>query len=236
MFFNNAVLIHFMLTTFHQSSLFSNLSHPYVQRAVFIDGRIHEADFIIRLVEFALKLRNQGISDHGLIRELSAPLLGSIYNGDGHSRVYDDAAVYETALRFTLETTAVDAASAPSGSESTEVSPGERGRGSGERSRSKSGIPASTSVANSIRRGSVSGSVLPGIRPVIAAYEVPISGANANPYFLPWAMRGILEEPIVKKDMQDEVDELVRLFDEWRPSSKSMKDVRFRLEAVKSKM
>ena len=44
---------------------------------------------------FALKLRNLGLSDHGLIRELSSPLAGSLYGGEGHSRIYDDGAVYE---------------------------------------------------------------------------------------------------------------------------------------------
>jgi hypothetical protein len=47
------------------------------------------------LVGFALKLRNLGVSDHGLIRELSAPLAGSLYTGEGHSRLYDDDNVYE---------------------------------------------------------------------------------------------------------------------------------------------
>ena len=46
------------------------------------------------LVGFALKLRNLGISDHGLIRELSIPLAGSLYGGEGHSRLYEDDAVY----------------------------------------------------------------------------------------------------------------------------------------------
>lgn len=46
------------------------------------------------LVGFALKLRNLGVPDHGLIRELSSPLAGSLYTGEGHSRLYDDEAVY----------------------------------------------------------------------------------------------------------------------------------------------
>ena len=50
---------------------------------------------ITHLVGFALKLRNRGISDHGLIRELSSPLAGSLYSGEGHSRLYDDRIVYE---------------------------------------------------------------------------------------------------------------------------------------------
>lgn len=49
---------------------------------------------LTHLVGFALKLRNLGISDHGLIRELSSPLAGSLYGGEGHSRIYEDDSVY----------------------------------------------------------------------------------------------------------------------------------------------
>ena len=78
-----------------ESSTFSNISHPYIFRAVFVDGRVHAPDFLSHLVGFAMKLRNLGISDHGLVRELSSPLAGSLYGGEGHSRIYDDNAVYE---------------------------------------------------------------------------------------------------------------------------------------------
>ena len=50
---------------------------------------------IAHLVGFALKLRNLGISDHGIIRELSIPLAGSLYTGEGHSRLYNEIAIYE---------------------------------------------------------------------------------------------------------------------------------------------
>lgn len=78
-----------------ESAIYSPATHPYVYRAVFIDGRLHAPDFIAHLVGFACKLRNLGISDHGLIRELSVPLAGSLYGGEGHSRLYDDEQVYE---------------------------------------------------------------------------------------------------------------------------------------------
>lgn len=42
-----------------------------------------------------MKLRNLGIPDHGLIRELSSPVAGSLYSGEGHSRLYDDSEVYK---------------------------------------------------------------------------------------------------------------------------------------------
>lgn len=78
-----------------ESAIYSPATHPYLYRAIFIDGRLHAPDFIAHLVGFACKLRNLGISDHGLIRELSVPLAGSLYGGEGHSRLYDDEQVYE---------------------------------------------------------------------------------------------------------------------------------------------
>jgi hypothetical protein len=78
-----------------ESAIYSPAQHPYIYRSVFIDGRIHAPDFIAHLVGFALKLRNLGVTDHGLIRELSLPLAGSLYSGEGHSRLYDDEQVYE---------------------------------------------------------------------------------------------------------------------------------------------
>ena len=78
-----------------ESSTFTNIHHPYIYRAVFVDGRVHAPNFLSYLVGFAMKLRNLGISDHGLIRQLSTPLAGSLYGGEGHSRIYDDDRVYE---------------------------------------------------------------------------------------------------------------------------------------------
>lgn len=62
-------------------------------------------------------------------------------------------------------------------------------------------------------------------------------GASApNPYILPFAMRGLLEEDYVRTQLHDEIQELLRQFDNWKPSSKVLKDVKFRLEGVRSKL
>lgn len=78
----------------------------------------------------------------------------------------------------------------------------------------------------------------PGTGPAMALrverYEGPASAANGNPYVLPWAMRGLLEEEYVKRECEGDVKELLALFEEWRPVSKGLKDVKFRLEAVRS--
>ncbi|CAG8977712.1 hypothetical protein HYALB_00008739 [Hymenoscyphus albidus] len=163
-----------------ESAIFATASHPYIYRAVFVDGRIHAPDFLSHLVGFALKLRNLGVSDHGLIRELSAPLAGSLYTGEGHSRLYDDGKVYDLAIEHALETT------------------------------SSSDLPLE-----------------------LKKYEIP---NTSNPYVLPWIMRGLLEEEFVKTELNNETTELLKQFDDWRPSTKVLKDVKYRLEAVRSKL
>ncbi|KAH3913324.1 hypothetical protein HBI56_084950 [Parastagonospora nodorum] len=195
-----------------ESSTFSTLSHPYIYRAVFVDGRIHAPDFLTHLVGFALKLRNLGLPDHGLIRELSPALAGSLYGGEGHSRVYEDPAIYSLAVQHALETTSLP------------VAPKDR--------------PSTA--------GSFQGINIPiiGEKPYVKDvyklrvkdYEPSATSANPNPFFLPWAMRGLLEEDFVKKELGQEVEELLGMFEEWKPTAKQLKDVKFRLEGVRSKL
>ena len=57
-----------------------------------------------------------------------------------------------------------------------------------------------------------------------------------NPYILPFSIRGVLEEDYVKSKMHAETVELLQQFDDWKPSNKALKDVKFRLEGVRSKL
>ncbi|KAK4177465.1 hypothetical protein QBC36DRAFT_327019 [Triangularia setosa] len=166
-----------------ESAIYAPVHHPYIFRAAFIDGRIHAPDFIAHLVGFALKLRNLGVSDHGLVRELSTPLAGSLYSGEGHSRLYDDEQVYDLAVCHALETTDVA-----------------------------------------------------GHNPSCEFHRTGGALVNPNPYHLPWIMRGLLEEDFVKTDLSEETQELVRQFDDWKPVTKALKDVKYRLESVRSKL
>jgi hypothetical protein len=49
-------------------------------------------------------------------------------------------------------------------------------------------------------------------------------------------MRGLLEEDFVKTELSTETAELLRQFDDWKPVTKALKDIKFRLEAVRSKL
>lgn len=65
----------------------------------------------------------------------------------------------------------------------------------------------------------------------------PSTMASAqNPYILPFAMRGLLEEDYVRTELYNETNQLLRQFDDWNPSSKVLRDVKFRLEGVRSKL
>lgn len=165
-----------------ESAVYSPASHPYIYRAVFVDGQLHAPNFITHLVGFALKLRNLGISDQGLIRELSGALAGSLYTGEGHSRLYEDESVYDLSVSHALETTVV--------------------------SNVPCNIPKHTGLIN----------------------------PKPNPYVLPWVMRGLLEEDIVKTELSAETVDLLKQFDDWQPATKPLQDIKTRLEVVRSKL
>jgi hypothetical protein len=78
------------------------------------------------------------------------------------------------------------------------------------------------------------------LTPTIKPYEGPAGAKDAsgssNPFYLPWAMRGILEEDKVRKELGDECARLLALFEDWKPVGKGLKDVKFRLEALRSKL
>jgi len=199
-------------TNQRQSSTFSTLSHPYIYRAVFVDGRIHAPDFLTHLVGFTLKLRNLGLPDHGLIRELSPALAGSLYGGEGHSRVYEDPAVYALTVQHALETTSLP------------IPPQQKS--------SLSGTIQSITIPTIGEKADVKD--LYKLR--VKDYEPSPSSTNPNPFFLPWAMRGLLEEEFVKRELGEEVEELLGMFEAWKPTGKQLKDVKFRLEGVRSKL
>ncbi|KAI8328068.1 hypothetical protein BD560DRAFT_342521 [Blakeslea trispora] len=53
-----------------------------------------------------------------------------------------------------------------------------------------------------------------------------------NPYFLPWALRGIFTDPKILAHYSAELEHLLSLFRQWNPTSTRLKDLRFRLEPL----
>jgi len=55
-----------------------------------------------------------------------------------------------------------------------------------------------------------------------------------DPYFLPFAIRGVLDEELVKTELSNEAAELLQQFDEWQPQKAKLVDVKNRLKVIKS--
>ncbi|KAI9321270.1 hypothetical protein BX666DRAFT_1850528 [Dichotomocladium elegans] len=87
------------------SGILTSISHPNILRSVYIDKHIYtEDDFLINLVVFAIRLRNAGLPDHGLLVHVSEVLAGSIYAiGGGHSTIYEELDVYLMAIRYLFD-------------------------------------------------------------------------------------------------------------------------------------
>ena len=61
---------------------------------------------------------------------------------------------------------------------------------------------------------------------------------NLNPFYLPWGMRGVVEEikALGNEVLNEEMERLKKLYDEWNPVNKGMKEIKFRLEPVRSRL
>lgn len=94
------------------SGLFTNVNHPLILRAVYIDGDAYQwvvfesllipysdlyvnssSDFLSNLLVLLLRILNTGLSDSGLIAHLSEATAGSL-NGVGHSTAYEEVGTY----------------------------------------------------------------------------------------------------------------------------------------------
>ncbi|KAI9263665.1 hypothetical protein BY458DRAFT_491121 [Sporodiniella umbellata] len=59
-----------------------------------------------------------------------------------------------------------------------------------------------------------------------------------NPFHLPWAMRGIWDDPKILRniELRHELEQLQSLFDRWHPTSTKLKEIKFRLEPLKARL
>ncbi|KAJ3162104.1 hypothetical protein HDU86_005802 [Geranomyces michiganensis] len=62
--------------------------------------------------------------------------------------------------------------------------------------------------------------------------------ARLNPYYLPWIMARLFDDPNIRAnpEMNSELSGLLKMFDVWEPSSKQLKELKYRLEPLKSKL
>ncbi|KAJ3408282.1 hypothetical protein HDV05_005060 [Chytridiales sp. JEL 0842] len=94
------------------SGICQAFDHPSLFRAIYIDETIQDltgdddVDFLTQLVQFSLKLRNRGLSDHGMSIHLSKLLAGAFFGqaARGHSSLYDEIETYTLAISYAFGT------------------------------------------------------------------------------------------------------------------------------------
>lgn len=69
--------------------------------------------------------------------------------------------------------------------------------------------------------------------------EYNIAKIGTNPFILPWCLRGLIFNieknwPTGKETGAEEVDSLYDLFDRWRPDTKVLKELKFRLNGIRA--
>ncbi|GEQ68818.1 hypothetical protein JCM33374_g2487 [Metschnikowia sp. JCM 33374] len=198
------------------SALASHVFHPNIYRACYIDSSAKTPAFIKTLISFCCQLQNMGYFDNNVIKEIS-PILAGPLTGGGHSKIYNDGKVYDLGIKFMLDT---DDLVIPSSDDTS------KDLGDDE---SDSELP----VANKV---------------YVREYNVGKIGTN--PFILPWCLRGLIfnvqknwrpvATPItmtqnaVQKSGAEEVQELYDMFDQWRPETKALKDLKFRLSGIRA--
>ena len=170
------------------SATMNGCSHPNIYRALYIDFKDYRPDFLSHLVVFALKLRNYGFTDYGLIVQLSDILLGNIYGfgTQGHSAIYSDINTYSLGVKWITSNFVL--CNAP-GSFHLDTPP----------------------------------------------FRAP---SKINPYFLPWIMSKLLNDDSIKghRELGKEVQDILDLYHDWHPTTAPQKELRYRLEPIKSKL
>ncbi|WFD00600.1 hypothetical protein MYAM1_003351 [Malassezia yamatoensis] len=60
------------------------------------------------------------------------------------------------------------------------------------------------------------------------------SAQRWNPYDLPWALRGLLDDQTISRFFQEDIREVIQDYAHWNPTSKPLKDLRWRLAPVRT--
>ncbi|KAJ1978296.1 hypothetical protein H4R35_001965 [Dimargaris xerosporica] len=73
--------------------------------------------------------------------------------------------------------------------------------------------------------------------PPLSFYPISVD-SRTNPYFLPWVMRGIFEDPHILQhpEFSHEVRKLRDKFLQWNPTQKHLRDLKFRLEPLRANL
>ncbi|KAJ3398199.1 hypothetical protein HDU80_009153 [Chytriomyces hyalinus] len=236
-------------------------NHPSIYRAIHIEGSDYAPDFLSHLVVFALRLRNAGLSDRGLLVYLSEFLAGNVYGfgTQGHSTVYEELDTYMLAISWAMGSRIPYSYAKMKKTFSEEskklvcnnpYDPFEPASGGGGGTGGVGSSPSSSDLLVPFEAR-----VNDPLPPFIPSRENPISDllitvdptyhakfsappGKVNPYWLPWILAQITSDPHVyaNEHLRPHLDEVVRLFNEWEPSGKQLKELQYRLEPLRSRL
>ncbi|KAI3629127.1 hypothetical protein CBS9595_000199 [Malassezia furfur] len=62
----------------------------------------------------------------------------------------------------------------------------------------------------------------------------PFAAQRWNPYELPWALRGLLDDDTIRYFFREDMAEVVRDYNAWHPTTKPLRDLQWRLSPVRA--
>lgn len=169
------------------SACLLGFEHPNIWRSVHINADHYRPDFLTKLVDVGLKIKNTlpGFGEpetHMILSQVSDYISGSIYQHATHSSAYRKIDSYKTAVEW------------------MKLGPNTKN------------IP---------------------IQAVDHVRHRPLQ-ATVNPYYLPWLFRGWLNNPDLLSNplTSQEIVDLQKMYQNWKPESKLLKDFKFKLEPI----
>ncbi|CAN3358981.1 hypothetical protein DICA4_D12794 [Diutina catenulata] len=223
------------------SALASHVFHPNIYRACYIDHSSNTPLFIQKLVSLCCHLQNIGYFDNNVLKELSPSLAGPM-TGGGHSKIYNDGKVYDMGIKFILDTD--DIVVPPSVRDARFLGYDPKPH--------RADLLGLHSGNPQPYGGEDMGTMIVKIPETNQVYikEYNVSKIGSNPFILPWCLRGLLfniernwpnsnkllsveSAQGIGKSGYDEINELFEQFEAWRPDTKQMKDLKYRLNGMR---
>lgn len=227
------------------SAVASHVFHPNIYRACYIDHASLTPPFISKLVSLCCHLLNIGFFDNNVLKELS-PILAGPLTGGGHSKIYNDGKVYDLGIKFALDTDDIVIPPTSSSHMIAELA------NSNHEGLSEGSLVKGVGGYDSLDAAASADEVhkLPFTNQVYIK-EYNVSKVGTNPFILPWCLRGLLfnieknwpnnnklllvdNGRDVGKNGYDEINELYELFELWKPETKILKDLKFRLNGLRA--
>ncbi|KAJ3192392.1 hypothetical protein HK101_006629 [Irineochytrium annulatum] len=246
------------------SATMHGFEHPSIYRAIYIEGSDYTPDFLSHLVVYALRLRNGGISDRGLIVYLSELLEGNLYGfgTQGHSTLYEEINTYTLAVAwamgnyvpppllftepdpyFSSSNPLADSSTAKTARSATKPAPTSDAKSASLSTAAKDPRTTPSRLAKDAKNPSPP-PPLPILNPMglLGSHLSPTKRFQApsrlNPYHLPWIMARIYDDKNVQSSdaLRSHLEDLIRMLDRWEPSARGLRDLQFRLDPLRARL